>query len=774
MLKPITCIIVIISILSSCTDFMHGKKDKQDNLKIELVDGSCSKDFKQQLLKISNSEATELEVNAVFACVDKYLSQFQNKVEGEARADVYDAQDLLHITNRFFKDLELSKDVIKKITNLKKALVGGESESVTRQEVSEIREYFKKYLQPEVLLLTPYFKILKMSQESDSIYNEKEITVAIEQIRKSLKTLTLKANFERSGYSYNDAKELLLGLDFVDIKDQHLIDTIDRIRQLLVGHTIVLKTNEDFSIFIDNAVDAYSLYLNTCRGQIKFEISSLNNIRKVIGFFDRIADLLGSSYQYKKTGRISTHDLDDVLKILIDKKIFPFDVRFTTFQDFYKIVLKRVLEQETSDYVTGKQIHNYYKESELFKLEISYLESLDAQKSYTIEDLRKSFNLFAEKKSYYLVSTKLSNHDRFHVATQWVDMNSDLYKGYPATVKYNKYMLMKGLGSEKFSVLDLARSYYIKMLGRELLMGWGNGKTTAPFKNSSLTLEQMKTFTREFNQIGIELKLNDPRSTSDGSKAFLEANLFGFTSDGNESMSMSETFEYMHYLVAEGSNTTAEIQKDLTNAKCELPDLDVFGNHWNPESCFFLNLKHNYSKYFAGKPGLVNYLSKLSDKEFIDYYSTMMDFSRFDMKNKNIKIETADIQTFIVVTSYIESMFVKYDVNSSATLSAAEIRTAYPRFKAFAMDYSLKNAADSLKEWDESMFNICRRFYTKDDLIRESFIYMVLNKGKMPKMSDMNYVLCGTNGLFTFKNEIDRKSIVYTFLVLKDVLASDK
>ena len=774
MLRPITCIIVIISTLSSCTDFIHGKKDKQENLKIELVDGSCAKDFKQQLTKISNSEASELEINAVFACVDKYMNQLQNKVEGEARADVYDAQDLLYITNRFFKDLQLSKDVIKKITNLKKALVGGESDSVTRQEITEIRNYFKNDLQPEVIRLAPHLKVLKMDAESDRAYDEKEVFAAIEQTRKSLKVLALKSNFERSGYRYNDAKELLFALDFVDENNKHLVDTIDSVRQLLIGNSVILKTNEDFSIFIDNAMDAYSLYLNSCRGQIKFEISSLNNIRKVIGFFDHIADLLNSSYQYKKTGRISTYDLDQVLKILIDKKIFPFDVKFTTFQDFYKVTLKRVLEQETSDYITGKQLNNYYKESELFKLEMSYLESLDAQKTYKMIDLQKSRKLYAQKTSYYVVSTKLTNPERFQVATQWIEMNLDLYQSYPATIKNNKYMLMKGLKNENFSVLDLARSFYIKMMGRELLLGWGNGRTTTQFKEATLSLEQMKTFTREFNQFGIELKLNDPRSTSDGSKAFLEANLFGFTSDGNQSMSMSETFEYMHYLVAEGTNTTAEIQKDLTTAKCELPELDIFGYHWNPESCFFLNLKHNYSKYFAGKPGLVSYLSKLSDKEFNEYYSMMMDFSRFDMKNKNIKIETVDTQTFVVATSYIEAMFARYDFDSSATLSAAEIRTAYPRFKAFAEDYSIKNAADSLKEWDESLLNICRSFYTKDDLIRESFIYMVLNKGKMPKMSDMNYILCGTNGLFTFKNEIDRKSIVYTFLVLKDVLASNK
>lgn len=772
-LTPITYIIVIISTLTSCTDFMNGKKDKKENLKIELVDGSCSKDFKQQLTKVSDSEASEAEINAVFECVDKYMSQFQNKVEGEAQADVYSAQDLLYITNRFFKDLELSKDVIKKITNFKKALVGGEAESVTRQEVTEIREYFKNYLHPQVILLAPHIKALRLSSESNAVYNEKAVYNAIEQVRKSLKLLVSKANFERSGYSYSETKELLFGLNIVDADDQPLIDTIDKTRQLLIGNN-ELKTNEDFQVFIDNAVDAYSLYLSSSAGQIKFEITSLNNVKKVMNFFDRIADVLHTSYQYKKTGRISTHDLDEVLKVLMEKKIFPFDVQFSTFQEFYKIALKRVFAQETSDFITEKQIQTYYKESALFKLELSYLETLDAAKNYKLADIKKSHKLFAEKSSYHAVSTKFKNDVRFQIASQWINVNDDIYREYPAMVKNNQYIVSKSLAGDSFSVLDLARSFYIKMLGRQLLMGWGNGKTTPTFKNSTLSKEQMITFTREFNQFGIELKLNDPRSKSDGSKAFLEANLFGFTSDGNDLMSMSETFEYMHYLVAEGSGTTTWIQKDLAVAKCELPQLDVFGNHWNLESCFVKNLKHNLSKYFAGKPALVQYLSKLSDKDFLEYYTLLMDFSRFDMKNKNIKIETSDIQNFVVVTSYIEAMFVKYDVNSSGTLSAQEIRSSYSKFKSFATDYSLKNAADSLKEWDESMLNICRNYYTKDDLVRESFIYMVLNKGTQPKMSDMNYVLCASNGLFTFKNEIDRKSIIYTFLVLKDVLASPK
>lgn len=772
-LTPITYIVVVISALTSCTDFMHGKKDKAENLKIELVDGSCSKDFKNQFKKITDSEASEAEINAVFECVDKYMSQFQNKVEGEAHADVYSAQDLLYITNRFFKDLELSKDVIKKITNFKKAIVGGESESVTRQEVTEIREYFKKYLHPEVVLLAPHIKALRMNAEPNAVYTEKAVSAAIEQARKSLKLLVSKANFERSGYSYNDTKELLFGLNLLDEKDQHVVDTIDKTRQLLIGNN-ELKTNEDFQVFIDNAVDAYNLYLSSCAGQIKFEITSLYNVKKVIGFFDRIEDVLSTSYQYKKTGRISTHDLDEVLKVLMEKKIFPFDVQFKTFQEFYKIALKRVFAQETSDFISGEQLDRYRKESELFKLEINYLETLEENKTYKLADIQKSHKLYAEKSSFHKVSTKFKNDERYKIATDFIDMNADLYRGYPAMVKNNKYIVSKSLVNENFTALDLARGYYIKMLGRQLLMGWGNGKTTPQFKSATITKEQMMTFTREFKQFGIELKLNDPRSKSDGSKAFLEANLFGFTSDGNTVMSMSETFEYLHYLVPEGSATTTQIQKDLAEAKCELPQLDVFGNPWNPESCFIKNLKHNLSKYFVGKPALVQYLSKLSDKEFLEYYTLLMDFSRFDMKNKNVKVETVDIQTFVVLTSYIEAMFVKYDVNSSGTLSAQEIRSAYPKFKAFATDYSQKNAADSLKEWDESLLNICRSYYTKEDLVRESFIYMVLNKGTMPKMANMNYVLCASKGLFTFKTEIDRKSIIYTFLVLKDVLASDK
>ena len=588
------CLTLSIAFLSGCSDFMHGKKDKEKNLKIQLVDDSCSKDFKQQLKKITNSEANEAEINSVFECVDKYMNQFQIKVEGEARADVYEAQDLLYVTNRFFKDLELSKDVIKKITHFKKALVGGEAASVTRQELTELREYFQKYVQPETLLLSPHLKVLQMSSDSSPVYGEKEVAAALEQARKSFKLLLSKAHFERTGYGYSDFKELLFGLEFVDSRDQQMIYIVDKTRRLLIGNN-ELKTNENFAVFIDNAVDAYGLYLRSCRGQVKFEITSLDNVRNVMRFFDRIVDVLNTSYQYKKTGRIATYDLDEVLKLLMEKKIFPFDVQFGTFRDFYKVALKRVFAQETSDFITTKQLETYYKESELFKLQISYLESLDTKKTFTISDIQTSLRLYAEKTSYHAVSTRFKSQERLQIANLWVDMNIDLYKGSPALVRDNKYVLSQTFEHTTFSALDLARSFYIKMLARQLLTGWGNGKT-APIKEASLSKDQMMAFTQEFNQLGIELKLKDPRSKSDGSKAFFEANLFGFTSDGNQSMSMAETFEYMHYLVAEGSGTTRVMQNDLKVLKCELPQLDVFGNHWNSESCFIQNLKKNYHK----------------------------------------------------------------------------------------------------------------------------------------------------------------------------------
>jgi len=87
-------------------------------------------------------------------------------------------------------------------------------------------------------------------------------------------------------------------------------------------------------------------------------------------------------------------------------------------------------------------------------------------------------------------------------------------------------------------------------------------------------------------------------------------------------------------------------------------------------------------------------------------------------------------------------------------------------------DFANTQAKDTLDQWDQ-IYNLCSYFYSKDDLMREAFVFMVYN-GRLPVLQDMNYISCGINGLFNFTGEVHRKKIISTFKVLKTVLASKK
>ena len=62
--------------------------------------------------------------------------------------------------------------------------------------------------------------------------------------------------------------------------------------------------------------------------------------------------------------------------------------------------------------------------------------------------------------------------------------------------------------------------------------------------------------------------------------------------------------------------------------------------------------------------------------------------------------------------------------------------------------------------------------YSEDDLIKESFIYLVYN-GHTPGLTDLNIAPClGGRSLIDFTGEVDRKTIINTFKILKAVLGS--
>ena len=148
---------------------------------------------------------------------------------------------------------------------------------------------------------------------------------------------------------------------------------------------------------------------------------------------------------------------------------------------------------------------------------------------------------------------------------------------------------------------------------------------------------------------------------------------------------------------------------------------------------------------------------------------------KIHLNGKNIKgkLETADLRTFSILLHYIESIYAQFDVDRNWSFSHQEIRWAYPRFKNFATEFAQQTAQEQLELFNLPLVQaLGYGCYSQEDLIQESFIFLVYN-GVTPGITDLNPAPClGKRSLINFKGEVDRRTIIKTFKILKAVLGS--
>ncbi|MEQ1724075.1 MAG: hypothetical protein ABL930_12945, partial [Pseudobdellovibrio sp.] len=338
--------------------------------------------------------------------------------------------------------------------------------------------------------------------------------------------------------------------------------------------------------------------------------------------------------------------------------------------------------------------------------------------------------------------------------------------------RFNKIILAPNQEIWDQNWLDLSRGLYYSMISRELLLGWGQTPLNKEVKNALIAEQGLVQWYAEFKNFGIETKIFDPRSNNSGASNLMSANLFTRSGDGDNKMTFRESIQFLGILFSGGGKVYDEIAAGFKKANCNLPEKDVFGNNWNNEVCAYEDLRKNYKHYFSNLSYLVVYLDGLNknEAEFKEFYEALMLVARNDATTKG-RLETADIRSQSTLLHYVESIFSAYDLDRNYKLSESEIKAAYPKFKNFAEQFAKKSSSEQLAtftSWKGSIAGYgC---FTEQDLIRESFVFMVYN-GKTPQTSDLTTLPCLRNEpLIKFNGEVERKSIINTFKIIKSVL----
>lgn len=762
---------------TGCSEFLKGKPKQQAIVEIKSGDLECIKTVGEKFKKLADSQSSAEEIDDSFACLNKTLEQFQNKAEGRTRADAFTAEELFSIFDRFFKDAKISQKATDDILVLKKALLGGDATMVTKAELENLKAYLK-VLQGEVKKLAPYVKVFFLKKENGP-FEKSFLDQAFLQLRQSLKTLLKSSKLGRSQYNFEDVKQISQSLNITETEEskQQMV-LIENVINLLSG-VEPLESESEYLTAIDNFVDLAELYGSALYTDLAFEIKSQAQLSKVFNFADKMLSILESSVQYKKKGLIPIQFIDPIVLEVLKSKIIPVEVKPDTFIKFYKTAFIRVLNDQKNIAIENfeglKPLHfrNMRREFYIYKLYQDVINRIDySQKPQisvgALQGFLKQYNITPQTKAFAHVDEALKKE----ILQGFNELKAEALSPVSIIYRNKKMILAINQNQAVIGWEDISRALYGKILARAMMIGWGQVHPSQNLDISVLKEEGMVQWYADFKDFGVETKLFDPRTLNAGAKSFLEANLFTYNGNGDKNVDYRELMQFVNMLFSGGGELTQNLRDLMKSSGCETKEIDVFGNPWINEACFVKTLYKQHKSVFSNVFNFSAYIASLNEQQFNHFYSELMVVARNDEKISG-KLETADIRVLSMLIMYIESLYGNYDtVSPMNSFSASEIRGSYPRFKAFVTEFAETQAKDTVAQWDK-VYNLCGYIYTKEDLFREAFIFMVYN-GRLPELEDMNYITCGFNGLFTFTGEVDRKNIINTFKVLKTVLASKK
>lgn len=776
----ISILIATTILFSSCSEFLSGKPKAQDSIEIQSNLSDCLNDVTTDLQNFFDSKAGGEVLDKTIVCVDETLTTLQTKVEGREDANAFTADEIYDIFFTFVKGATITREGSKNLILLKSALLGGDQTRITKQEITDLKNYLH-IIKDEAKKLIPYIPVYHF-EKTDKLYSKEHIAAAFQALNASIKVLVKASKLANSDYSFTDFKTFLINVLNLQSEEKNTVEILTKVNYVLNGYALDLDDAEK-DLYVDNLTEFLRLTSLHSNGYVGFDFENLNELDNTVDFLYQGLKLIENSLQFRKTGVISVTSLDHLMLALSESDKFTYKVRASSLINFYKTIFVRIFENGIDGnirYFTGIKavnIQNIRREIAVYQIYSRLLrktitpEAIEA--GNTVYDLRElqrimgSFDIWAEAD----ILNQFDDNNQYIIFRIVEEMRNEFLSETPLVYNFKKLGVATNQNDWKQTQPDLARGLANKMLSRLLMLGWGTQYQAMNQAGNDITEYSMYLWYGEFKALLVDLKAFDPRTANGGSAFFKVANLFTHAGNGDTKMSFRELHENLSILLSGGPVFDA-IYNDLGKAKCLLPELDVFDKNWGMESCYEQLLDQNYRSYYAHLPHLVQYLDGLTPEARISYFHNITNISRISLNTENKQVESSDIKGTNSILYFIEELYVVNDTNRNNKFSEAEIRAAYPKFKSVATEFAESTAKDQLDEFtswkgDAAGFGC----FSRNDLIRESFIFLTFN-GRLPVLEDFNTLPCVLgNPLLTFRGEVDRTQTSMVFKSLRDVLA---
>ena len=732
--------------LASCSYFFNnGNQDFR--ISYSSQSGSCvskaNKTIRDYFDRVHVPLVTEVQIDEFRVCYEQSIESFIKHTDsGRFDSKKYSSENIGLFLSKFYPEIKVNLKDIKYYLALKHFLMGGENDTVSKNELLFIKESLFAFSDLLKAVLPYRFIYFKKDNLDKNLENYKTFNLAFQILDEKLNYFI--KNFERFNgrRDFNIRSLVRFFLDQVDYdstKPFVYMDTIISFKNLVVPDEGDLLKRENLKTFINQSLLAY-------RGLMKFEYfvkenHLFNNIGDIASYLTKALHQLRYSEIFKTTTILrSISDILETSHQIFSSPIklspngqLPYDKvnRLLVALEDAELLGERLTAGVLSHFMRGfskKWLNPGSDETiHLTMAKITYIKDMYSvwiQRQQIINTLFSnpgvktiSFNEINHLKNYKPLKTWISILKNISVH-QWLD----------------NYQMILSREMDHFSYKELTLSNSILFLS-EIFM--------KPYNLSVKSLQEYKLKREEIQEIyeimrilGIPLGFMDSRLADSGYKVYDESNNFTTRGRNDGFVDLFEIYEYLSFALS-SFQLTNQFYLDI-NDSCFLDYTDVHESPVINPLCFCNYLRENFDVSFKHLAVVSNFWKTASDVQKNKFMEMVKYVGQGGLLN-DVPYKSGEIRTISVSLYYLESVFFTFDSNRDGIISGSELTNAYSHFKTPIKEFVFKKVLGVARDSEKTVKGLAWLCGTKEDdlekitqcLTPRVFIFL-LNRGELP------------------------------------------
>ena len=675
-------------VMTGCSVATQDNVTPAGPLKLTLPQQECLEKSMPYIQQFFQGTVSEENLNDAWNCTSDALTMFTTSVRG-SNPDYYTSRELRTFLETFFLgDIKVSDQLLIEAMRLKQILIGGAADRITRPELAQAQNIIAA-LRIETQRLRPFVRLISMNETVDeALKDPARVEAGLQALQTATATLGGLFSGGTEQYDTDHLEVMLKELKPVfknwngPEKAINYLPTFGVIKTLLLNPAGNRIAPNEWQPLLTNAGRIYALYLRGHYLMAKQELMLGAGLKQLMLAYEEAASILRSGIEAKPAKMIKFTQLDDAVNEIYRLDLVNSNVRDTTVKTLIRVLFQKILNPATKGVrpsVKGLTLtafdHIYSQGASFLEMQRAW-ESVIAKASETDSRYRTSpIPLSTVRQIWPQLTTgyPLAQED----LKRLFNIDSPITYRENDTVIFDSRISQHALSQRAFN------SYNWKSLATRMIL---NGYSTDATKNrySGVTQTQLQTFFNDVHDLGVDLEILEPKDDQLWKTSFGESNMFMVSSENDGLLSYFEGFDFFSYTLGAGV-MSMRVYNDIKGV-CPHLGADPFGRPAMDMPCYRKRNQEMFAKAFAELPTWVKVYNDLGPAQFSQLQEGLEKGTRGSVSEE--PITTSDLTRVTMIMEYIESIYVRYDVNRSGTIEYPEAQKAFPLFKELLQEAS--------------------------------------------------------------------------------------